>query len=149
MFKGRSFLVKMVKDDETGVEEEVNVGDEIKSHFERNKAAYISGIMFVGFAFLMTKSSSSHIDREISVTAKNGVAVNGNKVMLSNVTVIAANRQGPPSWVIHNKTTGDFAPSQRAMAIHDGISESNLSQHLNGIQDSVSGMKYERVCMAA
>src|SRR4029077_13078365 len=49
MFKGRSFLVKMVKDDEAGHEEEVDVTEDIRSHFQRNKNAYIAG--FSGFAF--------------------------------------------------------------------------------------------------
>lgn len=43
MLKGRSFLVKMVKDDHAGHQEEVDVADELKSHLEQYKVAYISG----------------------------------------------------------------------------------------------------------
>jgi hypothetical protein len=43
MLKGRSFLVKMVKDDSAGHQEEVDVADELKSHLEKYKVAYISG----------------------------------------------------------------------------------------------------------
>ena len=50
MLKGRSFLVKMVKDDPSGNPEEVNIGDEVKSHFEKYKFAYIAGGAGLGLA---------------------------------------------------------------------------------------------------
>ena len=152
MLKGRSFLVKMVKDGPSGAEEEVDMTDEIKSHFEKYKAVYISGgiLTIVGITCLVTKSASGpHVDREISQVAKNGIAVNAKNVVMRNVSVIAANRQGPPSWVIRCVETGDIFASQGAAADAMNISRTAISQQLNGLREHAQDFHFERICMAA
>ena len=152
MFKGRSFLVKMVKDDESGHEEEVDVTEDIRSHFQKNKNAYITGSIFAfaGIAYLATRGAGGpHIDREISQVAKNGIAVNAKSVAMHNVSVIAANRQGPPSWVVRCIETGAIFSSQRSAAAEMGIKEAMLSRHLNGLLEHADGNHFERICMAA
>ena len=152
MFKGRSFLVKMVKDDEQGHQEEVDVNEELKNHFEKNKVAYITGgiCAAMGLTYLITRGAVvPHIDREVSVIAKHGIAVQGKNVVMRNISYISSHRQGPPSWVVRCKETGEIFTSQNAAAAAMGISASNLSQHLNGVQEAVNGHTFERICLAA
>jgi hypothetical protein len=76
MLKGRSFLVKMVKDDEAGHQEEVDVADELKSHFEKHRGAYIVGSACVasglaGFAIgLMVRRGGMPV-QNITITVPN------------------------------------------------------------------------------
>jgi hypothetical protein len=152
MFKGRSFLVKMVKDDDAGTEE-VNVNDEIKSHFEKYKLAYISGgvVAIAGITCLITRgvASSEPISRGYAVTAERGIAVLGKRVVMNNVSYISAGRQGPPSWVVRCKETGAIFTSQNSAAQEMGVSASELSKHLNGVREHVDTFHFERICLAA
>jgi len=159
MLKGRSFLVKMVKDDSAGHQEEVDMTDEIKSHFEKYKAAYITGaagIVFAAFTGLYMRGRYEVLapggtygpEAADTLVTMRPLSLLSNR-MTNVVTVIEANRQGPPSWVIRCKETGDIFTSQNSAAGAMGLSSSNLSQHLNGVQDSVSGFTFERICMAA
>jgi len=65
------------------------------------------------------------------------------------VTVVKADRQGPPSWIIECIETGEKAFSQNSMAHLKGISRSKLSQHLNGSREHVDGLHFKRLAMAA
>ena len=89
MLKGRSFLVKMVKDDPSGNPEEVDVADEVKSHFEKYKFVYLAGgigVGVAGFTYLIMRGvdSSEPIGRGISVTAERGISVLGKRVVMNN-----------------------------------------------------------------
>lgn len=161
MLKGRSFLVKMVKDDHAGHAEEVDLTDELKSHFERNKTAYVSGGMLAlaGITCFIMRGSSAGI-QGVPESGIRGVPDGLTKVtvtplslfsnrMSTAVTVIASNRQGPPSWVVRCIETGDIFTSQRSAAAEMGIKESMLSRHLNGLLEHADGNHFERVCMAA
>jgi hypothetical protein len=115
----------------------------IRTHIEKNKNTYMGvagGFIIGGVVFHHTPQVKSVVD---------AYKLQINSPTTNAVSVIAANRQGPPSWVTRNKTTGDTRQSQRAMARHDGVSETDLSKHLNGQRDNVSGMEYERICLAA
>ena len=159
MFKGRSFLVKMVKDDEAGHEEEVDVTEDIRSHFQKNKNAYIAGI--VGFTFAsitclymrgryeaLAPGGAYGPETADTLVTMRPLSLLSNR-MTNVVTVIDSNRQGPPSWVVRCLETGNIFTSQNAAADAMGLSATNLSQHLNGVQDSVNGFTFERICMAA
>ena|SRR4029077_2835017 len=154
MLKGRSFLVKMVKDDPSGNPEEVDVADEVKSHFEKYKFVYLAGgigVGVAGFTYLIMRGvdSSEPIGRGISVTAERGISVLGKRVVMNNVSYISSNRQGPPSWVIRCVETGDIFTSQISAAKEMDLPASEISKQLNGIMDHVRGYHFERICLAA
>ncbi len=153
MFKGRSFLVKMVKDDEAGNPEEVDLTKEVKSHFEKYKFAYLAGgvVGIAGITYLIMRGvdPSEPIGRGISVTAERGISVLGKKVVMENVSYISSNRQGPPSWVIRCVETGDIFTSQISAAREMGLPASEISKQLNGVMDHVRGNHFERICLAA
>ena len=110
--------------------------------------------------------SNCNIGRTIGVAAKrahgvpgktsvNALEVNrgglvlGNSYALNDVSFIFSNRQGPPSWVIRCKETGDIFSSQAKAALEMNIEASRISEHLNGVRDSVNGYHFERICLAA
>lgn len=84
-----------------------------------------------------------------SLAVDNGIGVIAKRVVMHNVNYIAANRQGPPSWVVRCLETGSIFTSQNAAATEMGLSAAHLSQHLNGLRDHVSGNHFERICLAA
>jgi hypothetical protein len=164
-FGNRSFLVKMVKDTPSGPVEE-DVFDDIKTHFEKYKAAYIVGGISVGIfsvagiTYLIMRDGSLGISPSVTGTAgpsvtgtrESGVIqniVSGKSNTLNAVSYFSANRSGPPSWVVRCKETGEVFTSQHAAALAKGITETNLSKHLNGLQDTAQGFHFERLCMAA
>lgn len=125
----------------------------IKDHVKENLALYsVLGVTIVAGItyYVMRDNVSQPIDRGNAVVAKRGIAVLGKKVVLNNVSYISADRQGPPSWVIRCKETGDIFTSQLAAAKEMGLSAADVSQHLNGRKDHAGdGFTFERICMAA
>jgi hypothetical protein len=156
LLKNRSFLVKMVKETPSGPVEE-DVFDDIKNHFEKYKAAYIVGGVSLGIfgvagiTYLITRGvdPTQPISHGNAVTAERGIAVLGKKVVMSNVSYISANRQGPPSWVVRCKETGEIFSSQNAAASAMGLFASEVSQQLLGRKDNAQGFHFERICLAA
>ncbi len=69
--------------------------------------------------------------------------------MLNSVSFILSNRQGPPSWVVRCKETGDIFASQNSAANGMNLPANEISKHLNGVMDTVRGFTFERICMAA
>jgi hypothetical protein len=134
----------------------------ITNHVKRHKVAYSfgAGVAVAGLTCLIMRGVySQHIRGAVGVPAQGAVGVLGvsdvNIHPLSFfskqnvVTVIEANRQGPPSWVVRCKETLDIFPSQKAAAKEMGLSASHLSDHLSGGMDHVNGFTFERICMAA
>jgi hypothetical protein len=126
----------------------------VKVHLRENKAVYISaGITIVTIAgitwTIMRGANAQSISRDVIVTAGRDAIVTRKKIVLHGVSFISSDRQGPPSWVVRCKETGAIFTSQRAAALAMGITESNLSRYLNGLQDSAQGYTFERVCLAA
>jgi hypothetical protein len=159
--KPRKF--RLFKDHEVTVSTDIaEEWDNIKSHFQRNKTTYVA-VGVAGITYALTRSiSSSHIGGTV------GVPVNGpigtiaenvanaralqlfsNKPHLTMTTIIEAGRQGPPSWVVRCKETGDIFTSQIQAARSMGITPSLLSGHLNGKFEDVHNLHFERICMAA
>jgi len=163
MFKGRSFLVKMVKDDETGNQEEVNVGDEIKSHFERHKVAYIAGavgtgIGIAGFTCLIMRGHYTSVPRVLEsgvprvpdgpakVTVSPLSLFSNRMTNVNNVvTVIEREGRGHPGYLVKCLETGERFVSQNHAAAEKGITPAALSQHLNGLREHAGGLHFERI----
>jgi hypothetical protein len=126
---------------------------QVKKHFCENKKTYLAGVGGAAFAsitcIVMRGVASQSISPGISGTASRGISVTGKKIAMTNVSLISANRQGPPSWVIRCLETGNIFTSQHAAAIEMGLPESELSKHLNGFMDHVRGNTFERICIAA
>lgn len=126
-----------------------------KKHFKKNKKFYTGLGVGVGLSLAYFTSPivrgvvHQPISHGTSVTANRGISVVGKKVSLNNVSYISADRQGPPSWVVRCKETGDIFLSQRSAAMEMELPEAELSKHLNGLMDHVRGNHFERICLAA
>jgi hypothetical protein len=141
--------------------------EKVKTHVKAHKVIYTSigvGIVVAGFTYLITRDiDSRHISRGIPVTASRGIPVTGESVginnvsqsligsntVLNSVSYFAANRQGPPSWVVRCLENDMVCTSQHAIALAMDLPESEISRHLNGSIDNVRGFHFERICMAA
>jgi hypothetical protein len=157
--KARKF--RLFKDHEVTVSTDIaEEWDNIKDHFRRNKTTYVS-VGVAGITYLITRSTSSpHIRGAVGVPAQGAIGVLGENVASIRAlqffskgqritTIIEANRQGPPSWVIRCKETGGVFASQKSAATEMGMSAAHLSSHLNGLRDHVNGNHFERICLAA
>jgi hypothetical protein len=127
----------------------------IRAHVDRHKNLYYVGSLAVvaGITYAITRSTIAqrvmgeglNAQRALTNTASFSFAKNAT---LNNVSFIVSNRQGPPSWVIKCVETGEEFLSQRSTAIAKGLRQSDLSQHLNGLQENVNGLHFERLCLA-
>lgn len=159
MFKGRSFLVKMVKDDEAGHEEEVDVTEDIRSHFQKNKNVYIAGIAGIAFASItcrimkgsypdVLRASESSVPRVLDGPAKVTVtplSLFSNRMTNNTVTVIKRDGRGHPGYPVMDLDTGDFWFTQGESARALNAWPSVVSGHLNGKLPDVNGHHLARV----
>jgi hypothetical protein len=159
--KPRKF--RLFKDHEVTVSTDIaEEWDNIKSHFKRNKTTYVA-VGVAGITYALTRNmSSSPIRGAISVPARSPIGTLAenvanaralqmftNKSHLTMTTIIEASRQGPPSWVVRCKETGDVFTSQAKAAMEMNLSPTTISQQLNGLKDHANGYHFERICMAA
>ena len=125
---------------------------EIKEHFAKYRNVYITAgiVVLASVVTGLTVYSVSKTDiKPVSIGdihENSNVAVNLGGTL--NYT-IKSSRKGPPSWVVRCLETGQLYSSQRQAANTLNLDKNNLSKHLNGLTDSVSGLHFERVCMAA
>lgn len=125
----------------------------VKKHVVEHKVIYscaATGVVVATFTYIIMRGiAKPSISRDVIVTTGPSVTGTRNRVVINNVSYISANRQGPPSWIIRCKETGDIFTSQHAAALALGITETNISKHLNGLQEHAQGYTFERLCMAA
>ena len=159
MFKGRSFLVKMVKDDNAGHEEEVDVTEDIRNHFQKNKNAYMAGaagILFAGITCRIMKGSypdvlrvsESSVPRVLDGPAKVTVtplSLFSNRMTNNIVTVIEREGRGHPGYLVRCLETNEIFTSQYEAARQLGVWPSIVSGHLNGKLADVAGKHLERI----
>src|SRR5262245_57347920 len=116
---------------------EQDLGWRIKKHVREHKREYIAaagGAVLATITCIIVRGIASQpINSSVTGVAGSNVIGAGKKVVLRNVSFFASNRQGPPSWVVRCLETGDVFTSQRAASIAMGITETNLSKHLNGL----------------
>lgn len=160
LFKNRSFLVKMVKDEDTNQENTVEVDiDEIKDHFRRNRNTYIVGgvgLGLVGITYLVMRGGTPMLPnapRVPSIPNANSVAKNQTVAGLFNwrpistitmTTEVSAHRQGPPSWIVKGPDDVLY-PSQAVAALKNGYSATKMSKHLREGLPLPDGQQFERV----
>lgn len=141
------------------------MNEKVKQHFTKHKTKYIvvGAVVIAGITWAIVRQKS-HISPELLGTASPELLGTGENVIsvfapnthirgdnnhINLQQVISANRQGAPSWVVRCLETGEVYSSQRSAAIANGIAESDLSRHLNGIRDLSEGLHFERICLAA
>lgn len=123
--------------------------DSVKAHVGRHQKAYTIGtyVVVAGVTVVVTRGM---ILRQ--VVTVDGVRVAIRPVALfakqTVITIIQLDRSGPLSWVIRCVETGEEFMSQHAAAVAKGISETNLSKHLNGFQEHAGGLHFERIGLA-
>lgn len=157
LFKNRSFLVKMVKDEETNQENTVEVDiDEIRDHFRRNKWTYISiagGLTFAGGVYLAmrggyvpTPSIPGLAGDQTIAKAGNNALFQWNPTAITNQMVVKeVNRQGPPSYITMNKITGEKFLTQSDAASSGGYSNTKMSNHILKGTPLPDGGQFERI----
>ena len=127
---------------------------EIKEHFAKYRNVYITAgiVVLASVVTGLTVYSVSKTDikpvsvGDINTESNSNVAVNLGGTL--NYT-IKSGRKGPPSWVVRCVETGQLYSSQRQAANTLNLDKNNLSKHLNGLNDGVNGLHFERVCMSA
>jgi hypothetical protein len=120
--------------------------DEIAAHIKRHKTAYIVGttvVITAGVTYLVTRNTT--LSKEGST---NFASLIFGKNTVNQTAITMVERKGPPSWITECTETGERLLSQRSMASAKGISEWDLSQHLNGNLDNVNGLHFKRIGMA-
>jgi hypothetical protein len=124
----------------------------VKTHLQENKRTYLAatgGAAFAGITCLIVRGiASQSINRDVIVTAGRDAIVARKRIVMRNVSFISAERQGSPSWVVRLKETGEIFTSQRAAAAATGVTASNISRQLNGLQENAQGLHFERICLA-
>ena len=136
----------------------------IKEHIKRHKTLYISigcVALGIGIAVLAGRIVKNHqigvelLDAagvellDAGKTVGSSVYVGKNAGNLAVLNYIDQRRPGSPSWVVRCLETGAIFSSQRKAAEGLGLSQADLSRHLNGLKDHVNNLHFERLCMAA
>jgi hypothetical protein len=130
----------------------------IKTHFIDHKELYIGlgvGMTVAGITYTMMRDRHatllSGVDglktAEASVTVRPFSFFSSQKNEI--VTTIHTGDRGNPGFLTRNIDYDLLFPTQGSAARAFGISPSILSSHLNGKIDSVDGLHFERICMAA
>ena len=110
--------------------------DRVKIHLQENKKVYI-----VGGAALVVGAIGGAVYMGGGVQIVDSFKLLNWKSPHSSMTVLI--RRGHPGNIIKCLETGELFASQNRAAAVNGLSASNLSQHLNGKQDAVSGLHFE------
>jgi hypothetical protein len=127
--------------------------EKAKRFIKRNWKPFVVGVGvgvgIAGITYAITRGVASQpISVSIGDAASDSIGIAGKSVVMSNVSFISANRQGPPGWVVRCIETGDIFRSQRAAEIAMDLTIHNVSKQINGIIDHANGFHFERICLA-
>lgn len=123
-----------------------------KEHIVENKETYISGAvcLVVGVAVGQFISATTNTPQVVGGSASNdndvqvGGDVNAPITITQNSTVVN-NFGGHLCKIVKCVDTGEIFETAKAAAESAGVTASNMSRHLNGHTNSISGMTYEVV----
>jgi len=133
MLKNRGILIKVVKETPEGVEEVVTT-DDLKSHFEKYKWAYLGG--GIGLAVGVLGMAMHHRGTAIPQVINTIAPVFNN----SNSSTTALG--GHLHKIVRNDDTGEIWESVTSAARDAGVPLPVMSKHLNGHTDHVYGKSY-------
>lgn len=151
----------MVKDDNAGHQEEVDLGSEVKSHFEKYKTAYITGgagVVFASFTWLYMRGgrhagvqSASDGPARVTMRPLSFLSSQSNIVDASEniVNVIEREGRGHPGYLTECIETGKKFLSQGDAAIFEGVSDVTMSNHMTGKLSDINGRHYRRLANLA
>ena len=96
---------------------------DLEAHILKNKEVYyVCGLIVVaGVSFYIGRRSGKEI-----TLIKNVISGQGNTLIWSS----AMERQGPPSYMVHQKGTDNFWLSQHGCALSLDVSDTNISRHI-------------------
>ena len=141
MFKNHAFHVKMVRTNASGNDEVVEVVDEIKGHFQRNKMWYALGggiIIGVGGGLLLHRSPT-----QIAPVINNSVEPVFNNTVAPVITIEnIVNNGGYARKIIRCIETDQMWPSMTKAAEATGNHIVMMSKHCNGHVDNLQGLHY-------
>lgn len=122
----------------------------IKDHVSRHKTVYTVGsyVVVAGVVYVVAKGVKVQGGIANTSVSVNPVSLFSNRMTTNVMTIIDRGTQGPPSYLVQCLETGEIWISQRAAAFANGVSQTDLSLHLNGIKDSVNNLHFERVGIA-
>lgn len=117
-------------------------------HVKKYQLVYVSIGVATITCLIMRGVASQSASRDVIVTAGRDAIVARKGIAMDNVSFISSNRQGPPSWVVRCLETGDVFTSQNSAAAELGITATNISRQINGLQENAQGFHFERLCIA-
>lgn len=133
---------------ENGLEEEEKETkfDKIKKFGKKNWLPFTIGAGITLVTIIVTKKYiSPFVTARVSTKVTTMIA---KKIVLKDSVLLVQTynpHQGPPSWMV--RSGNQLWRSQTAAAKAVGVSNSTMSQHLNGMRPHINGRVYERVAI--
>jgi len=115
----------------------------IKQHLKDNKKVYLVGAGCLTAGYLLRGVSSPNVIQTFNGTDNIGLIVNKSKNV--DVVIKYLNQRNYPANPVRCLETLEKWSSQAEAALAKGISETNLSQHLNGKYPHANGLHFERI----
>jgi hypothetical protein len=117
-----------------------------KEVIKNNWKPFTVGAILTGVTFIVTRQVTMRYMRisGTSTLISRTIANEGPLYKVFHIYAPGVKYQGP-SWMVTCKETGKAFRSQKHAAKVMGITESTLSQHLNGMRDHVHGYHYKRI----
>lgn len=128
--------------------------NKLKEHFKRHKNFYFGlaiGIGVAGITYAIMKEKPIGLPSgsmpELPSGSGPSIFVSGDSNHLAPIitTNVYNKGRGHPGYFVRCVESGEIFSSQKKAANFFGITESNLSSHLNGLFDDCNGLHFERI----
>lgn len=136
--------------------------ERVKKHLKKHKELYVGigiGVGLAGVTCLIVKDSHAKVLRaadsplplggsgtvESFSFLPNWTVGDGNEIHNHIKTTVHKGTRGNAGFLTRNLETGQIFETQSAAAEAFGLSKANLSSHLNGKFEDVSGYHFERL----
>ena len=118
--------------------------ERVKRHLRENKKAYLVGAGCLTTGYLLRDKICPEVVQTFTNSTDN-VATVINRSKNVDVVIKYVNQRGYVANPVICLETGEKWASQVEAAVAKGISETNLSQHLNGKYPHANGFHFERL----
>lgn len=115
----------------------------VKFHFDKNGKMYLVGVGCLGAGYLLRAQSSPDVVQTFTGSDNIGTVINKSKNV--DVVIKYLNQRNYPANPVRCLETLEEWPSQVEAAVAKSISETNLSQHLNGKYPHADGLHFVRL----